>query len=432
MDRPRNFFVRIFRRAGELEKNSFMLFIIMMFGNFLNYLFQIIMGGLLDVEDYGRLSALLSIIAILSVISGVMTMVTAKYTVEYVHHERLHRLRYLFISILKVIAVFAGAILLLGIVFSSVISRELKIGNDILVIATVIASVVSLFTSVVLGILQGLKRFFHFGMTSFLAILGKFAFGIALVLIGLQLYGPITAIILGMFISFGYGIFQIRSQIIRPENDGPEPFPKQMFFRFVGKVIVIQVCISLITNGDILLVKYFFSEQEAGIYSSAMMIGKISLYAATAIVAALFPMTMEKVVKGVGAKRLLFKSLLYSGGIAVLCALVLNLFPDFIINILYGQKYLSSAPLLLPISSLVIPVTIFTILMNYQMATGKTRVLSITLIGCIVLSGVLVQFFHSSIPQMIYCLAAVLAVGAVADAVILFISKQVQTETKND
>jgi O-antigen/teichoic acid export membrane protein len=311
------------------------------------------------------------------------------------------------------------------------ISRELKIGNDILVIVTVISAVVSLFASVVLGILQGLKRFFHYGITSFLAILGKVGFSIALVLIGWQLYGPLIAIILGILISLGYGVFQIRKETQKPINDVPEPFQKKRFFQFVGKVVVIQICISLITNGDILLVKYFFSPQEAGLYSSAMVIGKISLYAATAIVAALFPMTMEKVVKGMEAKRLLFKSLIYSGGIAVLCALVLNIFPDFIINLLYGHDYLSSASLLLPISSLVIPVTIFTILMNYQLATGKTVILSLTLIGCIIGCGVVVQFFHSSIPQMIYCLAAVLATGAAIDAILLFTSKQSVVEAKN-
>lgn len=52
------------------------------------------------------------------------------------------------------------------------------------------------------------------------------------------------------------------------------------------------------TNGDMFLVKYYFDDTTAGIYSSVMVLGKIAMYISAAIIAALFPMVVEKVSRG--------------------------------------------------------------------------------------------------------------------------------------
>ena len=416
----------MYKRVGELEKNSMILFIIMMAGNFLNYLFQIIMGNKLAVEDYGQLTALLSIISILSVISAILPIVTAKYTVQYVHMEQTKKIRFLVLSMFKIVAVCAAIMIIIGIICSTWISETLKIGSSGLIVFTIVTAAASLFASVVLGVLQGLKRFVHYGITSFLAIAGKLLFSLALVAMGWRLFGPLIAITLGLILSLFYGLFHIRDKMVNHEPNISYDFDWREFFSYAGKAFFIQICLSIITNGDILLVKYYFSAQEAGLYSSAMVIGKISLYAAMAIVAALFPMTMERIVKGAGTQRLLYKSLLYSGGIAVCCALLLNLFSEFIIGLLYGARYIPSANLLLPISAFVIPVTLFTIMMNFQLATGQTKPLIITLFGSIVCCGILVQFFHSTMAQMIYCVAAVLSIGVIIDIIIVLLLVQYQ------
>lgn len=410
---------KMLRHTGELEKNSMILFVVMMSGNFLNYLFQIFMGRQLQVEEYGQLSALLSIISILGVISLVVTMITAKYTVQYEHRQQASKLRHLVVSMILVVSVCSGAIIVLGFICSPWIGSALKISNHILVLYSIVAGAVCLFSSVVLGILQGLKRFFHYGIMNLLAILGKLLFSILLVAIGWHLYGPLSAYVIGIALSFCYGFFHIRDRVHGADAENSIKFEWNDFFSYAGKVLLIQVLISIITNGDILLVKYFFSDQDAGLYSSAMVVGKISMYAAMAIVAALFPMTMERVTKGVGTHRLLYKSLIYSGGIAILCALILNLFSRPVIQLLYGQQYIESASLLLPVSAFVLPVTLFTIMMNYQLATGQTRPLGFTLAGSTAVCGFFLHYFSTSISQMIYFIAAVLTLGVIIDIYIV-------------
>lgn len=411
------------RKAGELEKNSIILFVIMMSGNFLNYLFQIFMGRQLGVKEYGELSALLSIIAILGVLSLVIAMLSAKYTVQFIVGGQRAILRLFILKMFIIVAISSAVLLTLGVICSPWIASALKINNNKLIIFTIITGSLSIFASVLLGVLQGLKRFVYYGIMSFISIAGKLVLSILLVMIGWHLYGPLTGFILGIALSMGYGFICIRDMLRKPDTEQSLNFKWNEFIQFAGKVLLIQVLISVITNGDILLVKYYFSEHDAGLYSSAMVIGKISMYAAMAIVAALFPMTMEHVENGKSTRQLLIKSLLYSGGIAVLCAIVLNVFSGFIISTLYGNQYLPSTAYLLPVSAFVIPVTLYTVMMNYQLATGQTRPLVYTLIGSVIMCWLIIININKSINAIILIIAVTLMCGVIIDLLLVISSR---------
>lgn len=90
-----------------------------------------------------------------------------------------------------------------------------------------------------------------------------------------------------------------------------------------------QGCVIALTNGDILLVKAYFDDTQAGLYSSASVIGKIAMYVSTAIVATLFPMVVEKHQKGESTEKLFWKAMLYGGGMAVICAVSMVLFGNW-------------------------------------------------------------------------------------------------------
>ena len=45
----------------EFEKNSLLLFVLMMSANVCNYLFQIVMGNLMEVEQYAQANTVVSL-----------------------------------------------------------------------------------------------------------------------------------------------------------------------------------------------------------------------------------------------------------------------------------------------------------------------------------------------------------------------------------
>lgn len=118
-------------------------------------------------------------------------------------------------------------------------------------------------------------------------------------MLGWKVYGIITALLLGTGIAIVYGVHYMKKYILhRDEASARHGIDLKEFLRYSFGTIVAQGCVIALTNGDILLVKAYFDDTQAGLYSSASVIGKIAMYVSTAIVATLFPMVVEKHQKG--------------------------------------------------------------------------------------------------------------------------------------
>ena len=68
------------KKLQEFEKNSMILFVLLMGANGCNYLFQIIAGNLMEVEDYGVVNTVLGLVGILAIPTTMISMVSARYT----------------------------------------------------------------------------------------------------------------------------------------------------------------------------------------------------------------------------------------------------------------------------------------------------------------------------------------------------------------
>ena len=66
-------------KERTFEKNSIILFVLMMAANVSNYLFQIIVGNLMTVEDYGTVNAVLSLIQVMAIPNTIITLISARY-----------------------------------------------------------------------------------------------------------------------------------------------------------------------------------------------------------------------------------------------------------------------------------------------------------------------------------------------------------------
>ena len=110
---------------------------------------------------------------------------------------------------------------------------------------------------------------------------GKLIFSIGLVLLGWKVYGIITALLLGTGIAIVYGVHYMKKYILHKDKESARHgIDLKEFLRYSFGTIVAQGCVIALTNGDILLVKAYFDDTQAGLYSSASVIGKIAMYGA--------------------------------------------------------------------------------------------------------------------------------------------------------
>lgn len=403
--------------AKELEKSSFIIFSLSMVANVLNYVFQIVMGRMLPVGDFGAMNALFSITILFGTPCAVLALVVAKYSAEFSIRGESGVIPYFIKKMLQFGSIICGILIVGILIFSSSIYSFLKIEPSYVIILFAISIGLGAVSPVISGGLQGLKRFTQLGIFNVLVSAIKLSGSILLVYLSFHLYGIFAALILSSLISIFYGYRAIRRSLsgIIPVSIHID---KKAMLQFSVISLITSICIALFTNIDMVLVKHFFSETQAGLYGSVMQFGKILLYLPTALVLAMFPLVAETHAINGNTFHLLRKSLLYCGMFALAGTIVFNLFPEFFIHLLFGEKYLDAAPLMLPSCLMVIPVVLNTILMNFSLAINKGKfIMCSMLIGCAADFLLIFGFFHSTVASILYTLTII---GIIVFAVNLF------------
>lgn len=369
----------------------------MMIANFFAYLFQITMGRMLGVQIFGEMNALFSILIIFGVMYGSISNVLAK-NVSHYHALKLDkRANSLIIQSYKTLLVSGAVVLLAGLVFSKYISECLKIDSALPVILLFISIFIYIIIPINTGILQGLQKF---GMLSFLpagvAIL-KYAFCVMFVIAGMQLLGVMAGTILSALVIGWISYMPIKKRLVIGHDTGGQQAdsPSAIF-----PILIANVSFALLSQSDMVLVKYFFTPHEAGIYSSAAIIGKAVMYLPGAIVISLFPMVASNKARAEGTLHLLLKALgitlLLSGGGAI----VLYLFPEFIVPAFFGRGFAPAIHIVGLFAMAMMPLAIIMIIMNYNMAKGG-KYFSYVMLACSLLQIAGIIYFHADITNVL-------------------------------
>ena len=148
-------------------------------------------------------------------------------------------------------------------------------------------------------------------------------------------------------------------------------------------------------NLDLILVKHYCSPEEAGLYSTAAILGRIALYLPGVLIIVLFPEAAKAHSTGKEDSRILWVSLgltaLLGGSFALACAL----WPEQIIVLLFGEKYLAGGELLKIISLGMAMLAIANVIFTYCLARSEFEFLWPLAIG-VGMMLLLILNFHDS------------------------------------
>ena len=381
----------------NLIKTSTLIFLSVLTGNVFSYFFQVTMGRMLGVQTFGEMNALFSVMAIFGVPFASITNFLAKKISHYHALELSGRANALILKSYKNLFLAGAAMLLAGILFSGYISECLKFDSAIPVAMLFLIGFVSIMSPVNTGILQGLHKF---GMLSFMAVgasVFRYVLCTVFVIIGLQLYGVLAGTLLTALL-IGYISFIPIGRHLKKGHDASEKAGDAQSAIF--PIFAANVSFAILSQSDVIFVKYFFTPHEAGLYSSAAIIGKAVMYLPGAIVISLFPMVASNKAREEGTLHLLLKALaatlLLSGGGAA----VLYLFPGPVVSVFFGDKFAPAAHIVGFFAIAMMPLAVIIVLMNYNMAKGGRYFSYIMLAGSILqIMGVL--YFHSSVTDIL-------------------------------
>lgn len=360
-----------------------------------NYFYNLALGRLLGPEAFADAAVLITFLLVLSFVAMTFQLVTAKFAVLFTGSIFKN-----FLGFITKHALFFGLSFGVGItLFSENLQSIFNTSTSYMFTFFGIGIPIYFLMSVNRGVFQGREEFDKLSITYQSEMLSRLLITLAL-LYFIEIQSSILVSI-GILISFVFGLmpFKIKNIVVKTTYVLGNENRKQVvrFFTITAFYEFTQI---IINNSDILLVKHYFDSYEAGLYASLALIGRVVYFVAWMFVMLLLPTVVKKQKNGEAHAPVLLK---YVGYITALSAVIVTgsyLFPEFVVNMMFGDAYISIAPLLWKYALATSVFAVANIFAYYFLSLDQyipviiSAVLGISQI-------VLIVFFHDSLQQVV-------------------------------
>lgn len=369
-------------------------FIFSMFGSVLNYFFQIVVGNMVPVEVFGEYNSINSLAVNISILFSPLAVMACQVTATNQTEEKKSNGCF---QILIISFVFCGCILLGGGMLYPVIRGKFGISNleQWIVILCVIG--ISGIYMIMLGIFQGMEKFGIYGAIGTVLIGIKLGISVFNLKRGMEVDG----IVWSMLWSYVCMLI-VMCLLLRKHTDIRKGWDKcfsgSKILELYGLTFLVQILVSFYINGgEIILMGYLFDDQEVGLYSSAVMLGKICLYVVSMVSTVLFPKVAKLTGAGKDTRSMFYKTIGVSIGLSLVYALFLLIGGKQIIPLLFGNRYDAALEYINAVVIFTIPLSTLSVIHYYFLGIGKIKEYAGVLAGVTVIAIGVIVFFATSI-----------------------------------
>jgi O-antigen/teichoic acid export membrane protein len=227
---------------------------------------------------------------------------------------------------------------------------------------------------------------------------------------GFGVAGAMTATLLAAVVGVAAPAWALRRHLARPslveagDGDGSA-------LREFGPVILGLLAITSLTTVDVVIAKAVLDGEEAGIYASASLIGRVILYLPAAIVTVLLPKVSSRVALGQDARAILAGSIAVTVGFCLLATLVYSFASSLVALVAFGSGFEDVADLLPLFAISMTGFALLNVMLAYHLGRGSSSMSLLLAIGAVV-QVIGFAAFHDSSQEL-------LAVGIVTAAALL-------------
>lgn len=362
-----------------------------------NYIYNLLLGRILGPTQFSDAAILITFLLILSFLGMTFQIVAAKYSVLF-ENQKLQ----LFIVTVTKIAVLVGVVFgAIIMIFNSQLQTLFHTKTATMFLIFAIGIPLYFLMSVNRGLYQGKNDLKKMSVTYMTEMLSRLFLTLALVLLVPSLPTSV-AVAAGISISLIFGLFPFQKSIVVKTNISftNEVLDTKSIIIFFALTAFYELTQIIINNSDIILVKHYFNDKEAGLYASLALIGRVVYFVAWMFVMLLLPKVILLKKEGKNTLPILMKYISYITVLSIGIVLFTYLFPNFVVKVMFGEKYISIAFLLWKYALATSVFAIANIFAYYFLSINKyipvviSAVLGITQIALIVL-------FHNSLEQVV-------------------------------
>ena len=313
---------------GRLS-GSFLVFSSMS-ANAMNFLYNAYLGRNVDLAEFGTVSLIGSIFSITSVFTGSFGK-TVVYKTAYLLGKFKHPTDDFLIKVEKWGWMLSLTLTLFWLSFTPLMA--IYFNADILPFLLFAPALsISAISSVYSGYLWGVMNFGVVAILVFVEALTKLIFSIGLVELGLEnlVYAAIPISSIVAFIISMIFVKRIKkvSVGISEAND--------FAFGYFGASVLSKISSIMFLSLDVILAKHYLSPEDAGKYALLSLVGKIVYFLGTLFTQFIIPLVSAKEGEGKESENVFYELLAVSSLASVFGLVVVGLFGNYTIPILFG------------------------------------------------------------------------------------------------
>lgn len=383
---------------NPLISGSSVIFLGSLFANPLNFLFNLYMIKNLTVADYGILASLMSLTVLTTIPAGSMVPTIIKFSASYFAKGELDMVKGLFLKVTKFTIPLGLLVFLIFVIFQQRISQFFHIGDSMLVLLVGIIVALSFISVPNQPILQAKLAFRFIAFNAVFGSLLKLLLGLLLVYLGFSVWGALSALVISSIVPYLFSFTQLPF-VFKKGVDTPHISIKKLISYGIPSTITLFALTSFAST-DIIFVKHFFNNTDAGLYAGVSLIGKIVFFLTAPIGTVMFPLIVQKHTRN--------ENFHTDFRIAMLLVIVPSCFiivayyfiPDFILTFSTKKEFTSVSSLLWLFGIFSAIYGVLTVLINFYLSIEKTKVFIPVAFGA-VLQAVMLWFFHKTFLQVL-------------------------------
>jgi O-antigen/teichoic acid export membrane protein len=405
---------------SKFLQNNFIFMAGTLASGLLGYAFHFVVSRQISVTQYGELQSLLSVILIFGVFNAALSYFTVKHTSVFAAHQDFEANREFTSYLTSRVSKLTLAILLVLLVISPLLANLLHFSSMIGFIVVSLATFFSTMTVIYLEILRGWQKFFLLSLAGVATAFVKFASGAILTFFSQRAaivsFSLLIAAFAGWYLAKHWSRKQVTGGNIPQSGTGwkNKYFSETNIRKSATSIFFFSLALVLVTNLDVILVKYFSSAQIAGYFGAFALLGKIVLWLNLSVVSVLLPAACAD---GHTGKRPDKKTLLNSHFLMALITLGLlaayYFVPNLVINLFFGNKYIFDTQILWLFGLMSYFLSLLTFEANLSFAVRNFRVVYL-LAATLLLMTVSLARYHSGLGEIVLAFSASFSLGYIS------------------
>jgi O-antigen/teichoic acid export membrane protein len=366
--------------------------------NICNYVFHFVISRKLGTDGYGTLQSLLAIVTLLSVPSGILSLVTAKYVSELQAAAEDGKIRWLLLRLIGWLAVGAVAAFVLVASLHTAFARYFSISDSHAFVIVALFLAIYCILPILRAVLQGLQRFRAFAVSLVVEGAGKAALGVALVSAGFGATGALGGATLAASVALLYTLYAVYGR--HANLSVPFRIDLVRVFQSFGGAAVAILATAVLTSMDMLVVKHFFAPGEAGIYAAVALVGRVLLFVVGFVPTVALPKVTALASQGKSPRKVLAISLGLLAAISIVGLGVLAAAPAGIIRLMAGSSFVAGAPILIYYGITMVLLAAIGVATTYKIGIHRFD-FAAPLLVIIAVEFLAMQFYHSTLMDIV-------------------------------